>query len=89
MTKELNKNSTIFSKTISFCDNSILPIVFGEHDRFLKIIEKKLYVSIITRGNFLKVSGEANKVKISCNLLKMLFENAKKIMFWKRVKFTD
>ena len=78
MTKELNKNSKIFSNTISFSDNSILPIVFGEHDRFLKIIENKLCVSIITRGNFLKVSGDANSVKISCNLLKTLFENAKK-----------
>ena len=77
MTKELHKNSNIFSKTISFSDNSILPIVFGEHDKFLKIIENKLSVSIITRGNLLKVSGEANKVKISCNLLKTLFENAK------------
>ena len=77
MTKELHKNSNIFSKTISFSDNSILPIVFGEHDKFLKIIEDKLSVSIITRGNLLKVSGEANKVKISCNLLKTLFKNAK------------
>ena len=77
MTNELNKNSNIFSKTISFSDNSILPIVFGEHDKFLKIIENKMSVSIITRGNLLKVSGETNKVKISCNLLKTLFENAK------------
>ena len=81
MTKELKKNSNIFSKTISFCDNSILPIIFGEHDKFLKIIENKLSVSIITRGNFLKVSGEANKVKISCDLLETLFKNAKENNF--------
>ena len=81
MTKELKKNSNIFSKTISFCDNSILPIIFGEHDKFLKIIENKLSVSIITRGNFLKVSGEANKVKISCDLFETLFKNAKENNF--------
>ena len=81
MAKELNKISNIFSKTISFSDNSILPIVFGEHDKFLKIVENKLCVSIITRGNFLKVSGEVNKVKITCNLLKTLFENAKQNNF--------
>ena len=81
MAKELNKISNIFSKTISFSDNSILPIVFGEHDKFLKIVENKLCVSIITRGNFLKVSGEVNKVKITCNLLKTLFENAKENNF--------
>ncbi len=81
MKKELNKISNIFSKTISFSDNSILPIVFGEHDKFLKIIENKLCVSIITRGNFLKVSGQADKVQITCNLLKTLFENAKQNNF--------
>ena len=81
MTQELNKNSNIFSKTISFNDNSILPIVFGEHDKFLEIIENKLSVSIITRGNFLKISGDANKVKITCNLLRTLFENAKQNNF--------
>ena len=71
----------MFSKTISFSDNSILPIVFGEHDKFLKIIENKLFVSIFPRGNFLKVSGEENKVKITCNLLQTLFENVKKNHF--------
>ncbi len=81
MKKELNKISNIVSKTISFSDNSILPIVFGEHDKFLKIIENKLCVSIITRGNFLKVSGQEDKVQITCNLLKTLFENAKQNNF--------
>ena len=81
MTKELNKNLNIFSKKISFSDNSILPLVFGEHDKFLKIIENNLCVSIITRGNFLKISGEVNKVKISCNLLQTLFKNAQKNNF--------
>ena len=81
MTKKLNKNFNIFSKTISFSDNSILPIVFGEHDEFLKIIENKLFVSIFPRGNFLKVSGEVNNVKVTCNLLQTLFENVKKNNF--------
>ena len=81
MTKKLNNNLNILSKIISFSDNSILPIVFGEHDKFLKIIENKLCVSIFPRGNFLKVSGEANKVKITCSLLQTLFENVKKNNF--------
>ena len=81
MAKKLNKNLNISSKIISFSDNSILPIVFGEHDKFLKIIENKLLVSIFPRGNFLKVTGEVNKVKITCNLLQTLFENVKKNNF--------
>ena len=53
---------------MSFGDNLLLPIVFGDHDRFLKIIEKKMNVSIVTRGNFLKIIGEENMVKITENI---------------------
>ena len=48
----------IVSKTISFNDNSVLQQLYGEHDKFLKIIENNMEVSIITRGNFIKISGE-------------------------------
>ncbi len=81
MKKKLNKVSNIFSKTISFNDNAILLIIYGEHDKFLKIIEKKLNVSILTRGNFLKISGDENKVIKTCNLLETLFKNAQKNNF--------
>ena len=81
MKKNLNKDTNLFSKTMSFGDNLLLPVVFGDHDRFLKIIEKKLDVSIVTRGNFLKISGEENMVKITANLLETLFENAQKNNF--------
>ncbi len=66
---------------MSFDDNSVLPIVYGEHDKFLKIIENKLNVLILTRGNFLKISGEEANVRITGNLLETLFENAKKNNF--------
>ncbi len=66
---------------MSFGDNLLLPIVFGDHDRFLKIIEKKMNVSIVTRGNFLKIIGEENMVKITANLMETLFENAQKNNF--------
>ena len=66
---------------MSFSDNSILPVVYGDHDRFLKIIEKKMDVSIVTRGNFLKISGAENMVKITGDLLETLFKNAQKNNF--------
>ena len=66
---------------MSFSDNSILPVVYGDHDRFLKIIEKKMDVSIVTRGNFLKISGAENMVQITGDLLKTLFKNAQKNNF--------
>ena len=48
---------------------------------FLKLIEKNMSVSILTRGNFLKVSGEINAVKVTTKLLENLFGNALKNNF--------
>ena len=44
-----------FSKTISFDDNLILPVIFGEHDKHLKVLEDELKIQILPRGNFLKI----------------------------------
>jgi phosphate starvation-inducible PhoH-like protein len=76
--KKLKKDLNTFSKTISFSDNTLLPIIYGEHDKFLKIVEKTMFVSIITRGNFLKISGETQDVKTSVKLLENLFRIALK-----------
>ena len=75
MKKKIKKDLNIFSKTVSFSDNTVLPIIYGEHDKFLKLIEKKMFVAILTRGNFLKISGEINAVKSTSGLLENLFEN--------------
>ena len=66
------------SKTISFNDNSVLQQIYGEHDKFLKIIENNMEVSIITRGNFLKIIGEPYNVSLTSGLFEGLFENVKK-----------
>jgi len=42
---------------IQFEDNSLLPLLFGEHDRYLARIEHKLDVSIATRGNRVAITG--------------------------------
>ena len=81
MKKKIKKELNIFSKTISFNDNTVLPLIYGEHDKFLKLIEKNMSVSILTRGNFLKVSGEINAVKVTTKLLENLFGNALKNNF--------
>ena len=75
MKKKIKKELNVFSKTISFNDNTVLPLIYGEHDKFLKLIEKNMSVSILTRGNFLKVSGEINAVKVTTKLLENLFGN--------------
>ena len=76
MKKKLTENT--ISKTISFNDNSVLQQMYGEHDKFLKIIESNMHVSIITRGNFLKISGDTYSVSLTIELFDTLFENVKK-----------
>jgi phosphate starvation-inducible PhoH-like protein len=44
---------------LEFDDNSLLPILFGEHDRNLARIEQMLGVSITSRGNRVAISGAA------------------------------
>ena len=79
--KKINKDQKIYSQTISFTENSLLPLLYGEHDKFLRLIEQEMSISIITRGNFLKLSGNDSSVEIAKNLLNHLYENVKKITF--------
>ena len=78
MKKKVKQVQKIFSKTISFSENSLLPVLYGEHDRYLKLVEEELFVSIMTRGNFLKLSGNKNDVDLAKNLLENLYEDIKK-----------
>ena len=43
---------------IDFDDNSLLPPLFGEHDRHLARIEQVMGVSLVPRGNRLAIIGE-------------------------------
>ena len=42
---------------LQFDDNTLLPLLFGEHDRHLARIEQRLGVSVVSRGNRLAISG--------------------------------
>ena len=48
----------MFSKIISFEDNLILPDFFGSNDENLKKLENAFGVSILPRGNYLKIELE-------------------------------
>ncbi len=78
MNKNTKKKTNLVSKTITFNDNSTLQLMCGEHDRFLKLIEKNVSVNIIIRGNFLKITGDKDNVRMAVNLLDHLYDNAKK-----------
>ena len=78
MTKKSQKKTEIFSKTISFDDNLILPLIFGRNDEYIKRLEDQLTVSILLRGNFLKISGFENNVNRSIVVLRKLYKEASK-----------
>lgn len=50
---------------LSFDDNRLLPLLYGEHDRHLARIESQLGVRLATRGNMLAVSGDADAVAVA------------------------
>ena len=45
--------------TVTFDDNALLPLLYGEHDRHLARIEQRLGVRIASRGNRATISGGA------------------------------
>lgn len=53
-------------------------MLYGEHDKHLKLVELEMSVSITTRGNFLQISGNKDDVEVTKNLLESLYEDVKK-----------
>lgn len=59
-------------KIIEFAKNSMLPLLFGEHDNHLKHIEEKLGVSIAHKGNQIQINGDLDKISAVERILKSL-----------------
>ncbi|KAB2835448.1 MAG: hypothetical protein F9K49_03780, partial [Caedimonadaceae bacterium] len=53
---KMTKNEDV-SLEIEFENNKLLPLLFGERDRFLRHIEKTLGVTVVARGNHVLISG--------------------------------
>jgi phosphate starvation-inducible PhoH-like protein len=58
---------------LEFEDNRFLPLLFGQLDRNLKTIEKKLLVSLVSRGNKLAIYGSDNSTIEAAQVLRMLY----------------
>jgi len=58
---------------ISFADNRLLPLLFGEYDRNLARIEQSLGVRLSSRGNRVSVSGSAEAAGFAETALKSLY----------------
>jgi phosphate starvation-inducible protein PhoH and related proteins len=63
---------------LEFDDNALLQVVFGPHNTNLERIEHHLNVALNPRGNAVAVSGTAEAVEDSCQVLEGLYEVARK-----------
>jgi len=60
--------------TLQFNDNSLLPLLLGDHDRFLVRVEQGLGVKIKCRGNRMEVSGDPARVESAQSALNSLWQ---------------
>ena len=57
------------ASTLVFQDNTLLPMLFGDHDRHLIRIEQALRVRIACRGNRVAISGDSARVLLAKTVL--------------------
>ena len=72
MSKNLSKKNTL-----KFDDNNTLQIMCGVYHSNLDVIEKKLNVSLSSRGNLISILGNPKNIIITKNTLSKLYERAK------------
>ncbi len=63
---------------VQFDDNSLLPLLFGQHDQNLARIEQQLGVSLVSRGNRLAISGPPEATQAAKLALDALYQRLKK-----------
>ena len=61
-----------------FDDNTLLPLLFGDHDRHLVRIEHALGVVLRSRGNEVAISGPASSVAATEAVLRTLYDKLKR-----------
>jgi len=64
--------------TVTFDDNALLPLLYGEHDRHLARIEQRLGVRIASRGNRATISGGAEGTGLAESVLRALWQRLEK-----------
>lgn len=62
---------------IIFEDNSVLPALFGQHDRYLARIEQRLQVRLSSRGNIVVVDGQPAARDIARAVMTRLYKRLK------------
>lgn len=59
--------------TLQFADNTLLPLLLGDHDRHLVRIEQALGVRLSCRGNRIAIAGDASRVEAVQAMLQSLW----------------
>ena len=59
---------------IQFEDNTLLPVLFGAHDKHLVRIEQQLGVSLVGRGNHVSIAGPVDATDAARTALRRLYE---------------
>jgi phosphate starvation-inducible protein PhoH and related proteins len=62
--------------TLAFDDNRLLPILFGEHDEHLALIEHRLGVAVTPKGNRVAIRGAAQAAEDARSALLSLYTRA-------------
>jgi phosphate starvation-inducible protein PhoH and related proteins len=62
---------------MQFEDNKLLPMLFGERDQYLERIERRLGVSVVSRGNVLAISGPTWATNAARCALSSLYDRLK------------
>ncbi len=65
-------------KEITVNDYNIARNLFGNKDQNLKVLENKLAVKIVARGEMLKIAGEEDNVNMTCKVIDELIQLAAK-----------
>ncbi|MFN0191567.1 MAG: PhoH family protein [Aestuariivirga sp.] len=63
--------------SLAFDDNRLLSLLFGEHDEHLVLIERRLGVEIVPRGNRVSVRGPASARAQAKDVLTGLYQRAR------------
>jgi phosphate starvation-inducible protein PhoH and related proteins len=69
----LGATATNRAVTLQFGDNSLLPMLLGDHDRNLVRIEQAMGVKLACRGNRIAISGDASRVEAAQTALQALW----------------
>ena len=65
---------------LQFDDNSLLPLLFGEHDQYLARIEQQLEITLVSRGNRIAISGPPGAAAAAREALEFLYDKLKRGM---------